>query len=514
MRWIAALTAAAACAAVFVPALPARIAGVVAAPARIAGVPIWPAQVAGVAAGAAQAAGAAPGSVQAAAPGAAPLPVARPGAEEEAPTAPDAAAGATAEGAAGGAAGATAEDAAGGAATDGGEAEREPGAAPRKLHIPLSPGGLAPVAPPLTLAPRGGASAPDAAPAPDARAAAEAQERDSDRCQALVATDPVAARELARDWGRRGGGVPAAVCEALALEAQGALGTAAARLEDAGRRAPDGAIPDAARAALFEVAAGFRLRALQPEAALAAAEAGLALPGAGPVLMREKGEALAALGRETEALAALNAALAADPSDLPGLRLRARLRLEAGDPRGAADDAGRVAATGGRDADIWLLLGQAQAEAGETARARESLLRAVSLDRDGPVGDRARLALQRLALKADPAAPATPDGTQSATQPGTLDATGGPAPGASAAPAASETLPPAVGAPADGGAMGAAPADGGAADAAPSGEAASSGTTTGKAATGEAASGGTTTGGAGSEGTAGAGAATVPPVSP
>ena len=248
---------------------------------------------------------------------------------------------------------------------------------------------------PLTL-PVGPAPAPDAA----ARAA------DSARCQALVDQDPAAAREVARDWGRRGGGVPAAVCEALALEAQGALATAAARLEDAARRAPEDVLPSPARAALYEVAAGFRMRALQPSEALAAAEAGLALPGAGPVLQRA--EALAALGRGGEALADLDAALEAMPRDLPGLRLRARLRAEAGDIAGALADAGRVTALDERDPAAWLALGEAQVAADRPERARESFLRAIARDREGQAGDRARRALQLLDGPGEAPVPAEP----------------------------------------------------------------------------------------------------------
>ena len=240
-------------------------------------------------------------------------------------------------------------------------------------------------------------------PAPQAEADADAQARarnsaqDSARCQQAVAADPVAGRELARDWAARGGGVPAAVCEALALEAQGAAATAAQRLENAAETAPEASLPSPARAALYEVAAGFRLRALQPEQALEAADAGLALEGAGPILARLRAEALAALSRPDEALAALDQALAAAPRDLPGLILRARLRLETNQPEGAAADAGRALALQEGAPDLWLLLGQAQARAGQRAQARESLLRAVALDREGRTGDRARRALQTLA---------------------------------------------------------------------------------------------------------------------
>ena len=150
------------------------------------------------------------------------------------------------------------------------------------------------------------------------------------------------------------------------------------------------------------------MRALQPSEALAAAEAGLALPGAGPVLRRERAEALAALGRGGEALADLDAALEAMPRDLPGLRLRARLRAEAGDIAGALADAGRVTALDERDPAAWLALGEAQVAADRPERARESFLRAIARDREGQAGDRARRALQLLDGPGEAPVPAEP----------------------------------------------------------------------------------------------------------
>ena len=304
-----------------------------------------------------------------------------------------------------------------------------PQAAPRPAERPAS---SAPGLPGLGEGPFGGGPLTlPSGPAPDDAAAARAAR--SARCQALVEHDPAAARETAREWGRQGGGVPAAVCEALALEAQGALSTAAARLEDAARRAPEGALPDAARAALHEVAAGFLLRDLAPAAALEAAEAGLALPGAGPVLRRLRAEALAALGRGAEALPDLDAALEEMPWDLAGLRLRARLRGEAGDVAGALADAGRVAALDDDDPEAWLALGRAQVAADRPQAARESFFRAISRDREGPVGDRARRALQL--LDAPGAAPAAAAPTEAPEPAATPDA---PAPAEETAPGASE----------------------------------------------------------------------------
>lgn len=225
---------------------------------------------------------------------------------------------------------------------------------------------------------------------------AQAQVRDPDRCQTLAASDPEAAVEAAREWARFGGGVPAGVCEALALEALGALGTAGRRLEELARQAPEAELAPAERATLLEIAAGFHLRAGRPGPALAAAEAGLALPGASSALNRLKAEALVETGEPQQALVALNAALAARPDDVIGLKLRARLRREAGAAEGALADAAEAVRLAPEDAEAWFQKGAAEAALDRETEARESLLTAISLDREGPIGAAARTELQRM----------------------------------------------------------------------------------------------------------------------
>ncbi len=225
---------------------------------------------------------------------------------------------------------------------------------------------------------------------------ASGQVRDPEACQALAASDPGTAVEAAREWSRFGGDVPAGVCEALALEAMGALGTAGRRLEELARSAPEADLADADRAALLEIAAGFHLRSGMPGAALAAAEAGLALPGASPLLNRLKGQALTELGEPQQALVALNAALAERPDDVTGLKLRARLRREAEAAQGALADAAEAVRLAPEDPGSWFEKGAAEAALGRNAEARESLLTAISLDREGLVGNAARVELQRM----------------------------------------------------------------------------------------------------------------------
>ncbi|MEM6439260.1 MAG: hypothetical protein AAF763_06145, partial [Pseudomonadota bacterium] len=85
----------------------------------------------------------------------------------------------------------------------------------------------------------------------------------SEACLALADRDPTAAAEAARAWAREGGGGPAAICEALAMEALGAFATAALRLEQLAAAEGEGYGP-AERAAFYEIAGDWRLRAGQP----------------------------------------------------------------------------------------------------------------------------------------------------------------------------------------------------------------------------------------------------------
>jgi tetratricopeptide (TPR) repeat protein len=227
-------------------------------------------------------------------------------------------------------------------------------------------------------------------------AAAAEPVRDPDACAARVAQDPARGLEAAREWSRFGGGASAAVCEALALERLGAFSAAAGRLEELARDAPAETYDAGQRAELLELAAGFRLRGGAPAAALKAAESGIALAPGRAGLRRLRGEALAELGRGAAARGALDAALSRDPGDLAARLLRARLRREAGDAAGARDDARAARDIAPEAPRAWLELGAAEAALGARAAARESLLRAIELDREGPVGARARVVLQRM----------------------------------------------------------------------------------------------------------------------
>lgn len=221
--------------------------------------------------------------------------------------------------------------------------------------------------------------------------------RDPQACLALIDRDATLAAEEARAWAREGGGGPAAICEALAMEALGAFATAALRLEQLAAAEGEGYGP-AERAAFYEIAGGWRLQAGQPAAARAALDSGVALDRGGAALRRLRAEALAELGESEAAIADLNVALAAEAGDVDARLLRARLRREAGAPEGALNDAAQAAEAAPERAGAWLEKGAAEAALGRKPEARESLLRAISLDRDGPAGAEAQAVLQRMEL--------------------------------------------------------------------------------------------------------------------
>ncbi|MEM6441961.1 MAG: hypothetical protein AAF763_19985, partial [Pseudomonadota bacterium] len=133
-------------------------------------------------------------------------------------------------------------------------------------------------------------------------------------------------------------------------------------------------------------------------AARAALDAGVALDRQGPRLRRLRAEALAELGLPGAALTDLDVALAVAPQDVAARVLRARLRREAGAAEGALQDARAAVAASPDLARAWLEQGAAEAALGLRAPARESLLRAVALDREGPDGAEAQAVLQRMEL--------------------------------------------------------------------------------------------------------------------
>lgn len=133
-------------------------------------------------------------------------------------------------------------------------------------------------------------------------------------CRTAIAADPAAAREDAALWTRSGGGIPARLCEAAALEAQGATASAARMLTELGEDTTRAMQADL-RATILADAARLWLEIGQPAIAaetLARADT-LAAPDPERLLLTAR--TAAALDDWSAARTALETLLAVDPAD-------------------------------------------------------------------------------------------------------------------------------------------------------------------------------------------------------
>jgi len=215
-----------------------------------------------------------------------------------------------------------------------------------------------------------------------------------DDCVAMIETDPVAAERQAHAWAQADGGAPAKHCQALAMLAQGAEQRAAALMVEIA--AGDRTLPDRVRADLFV----------------------------------EAGEVFLDTGRLRLAEDAVQRAILLIGPDRAPLTLGARIKAERKNWRGAVGDLDQALAEGAPDAGLLVLRASAKRRLGELVEARSDLiwaeelapelpslwlergslaernkdrdaaraawLKAIDLDRDGPVGKAAQLRLQRM----------------------------------------------------------------------------------------------------------------------
>ena len=213
-------------------------------------------------------------------------------------------------------------------------------------------------------------------------------------CVALAREAPNAARAAAEHWRAAGGGAAARHCLALAVIGTGAERRGAEMLIDIAATEPG--LPAAVRAELL-VEAGDLLLALGATegAAKAATEAAKLAPRApGPAALEARIAAERGAWRRAEA--ALGRAVEAGGDDAELLVLRASARLHLGDRAGARADLERAADLDPELPELWLERGRLAAAEGAREEARRAFLRAIELDRDGPVGEAARLGIQRM----------------------------------------------------------------------------------------------------------------------
>jgi tetratricopeptide (TPR) repeat protein len=215
-----------------------------------------------------------------------------------------------------------------------------------------------------------------------------------DDCVELVGSDPARAEVEAHRWEQAGGGTPAQHCRALALLAQGAERRAAELMIRIA--AEDRTLPDEVRSEML-------------------VEAGEIYLGLGDLAAgrRTASDALL-LAREPRAALTLSARLKADAGDWRGavndldgalsrgepdarlLVLRASAHRQMGDPVAARADLLWAAEIAPEEPAIWLERGTLEAAGGDRDTARAAWLRTIELDREGPLGEAARLRLQRM----------------------------------------------------------------------------------------------------------------------
>jgi tetratricopeptide (TPR) repeat protein len=215
-----------------------------------------------------------------------------------------------------------------------------------------------------------------------------------DDCVALVAANPAQAEVEADRWAQEGGGTPALHCRALALLAQGA-GRRAAELM-VRIATDDRTLPDEVRSEILieagEIFLGLGeldfVRSIAARALLLAREPRAALT----LSARLKAEQGNWLGAAND----LDGALARGEPDAGLLVLRASARRRLGDRVAARADLLWATEIAPDLASAWLERGALEEAGGDRDAARAAWLKAIDLDRDGAVGDAARLRLQRM----------------------------------------------------------------------------------------------------------------------
>ena len=220
--------------------------------------------------------------------------------------------------------------------------------------------------------------------------AARAEIRSTEACAAAIAADPAAAREEAAVWTRLGGGAEAELCEAAALEAMGADGSAA-RILTGLAGDPRRALPPGLRATIYQDAARLWLAAARPDLARAALDnLDRLAPPAPPERLMLRARVAAAAGDWPAAVASLDAVLAADPSNAGARALRAAALRRGGDPRAALAEAEAALAIAPDLPEALFEAGAAEAEAGDPDAARLHWMRLIAVHPDDPLATLAR----------------------------------------------------------------------------------------------------------------------------
>lgn len=215
-----------------------------------------------------------------------------------------------------------------------------------------------------------------------------------DACTALVAADPARAVREAGTWSRYGGGAPARHCYAMALNESGAPGRAAAELVAIANEEP--ALEDRARAEIVVQAGDILLELGDVLSAGRLAQQALRLSPGLTVALRLSARGKMQTGALEGALRDLDRALEKTGARADLLALRASVNRQLGRLIAARDDAVYATEAMPEAPAGWLERGRVAIRMDDRDAARDALLRAISLDRDGATAQAAREALQRM----------------------------------------------------------------------------------------------------------------------
>lgn len=228
---------------------------------------------------------------------------------------------------------------------------------------------------------------------------AQAEITSLEGCTAAIGADAEAAREDAAQWSALGGGTPARLCEAAALEAMGAHATAARLLQGLAQNA-NRALPAMIRAVILEDAARLWLDAGEPGEARAALAAADGLAPAEPVRLKLRARTEAAEGDWAAARETLDGVLRARPDDAMALALRAATRRKSGDAQGALADAEAARAKAPDLPEASFETAAALAKLGRPREADALWLDLIARHPSSPLAADARANLQTLSAAA------------------------------------------------------------------------------------------------------------------
>lgn len=225
--------------------------------------------------------------------------------------------------------------------------------------------------------------------------ASNAEINSVETCRTAIAEDPQVAREDASVWFRNGGGVPARLCEAAALEEMGANATAARILTGMAAN-PNRAMDAVLRATIFADGARLWLVSGRPDLTLEALRQAetLVVPDSDLIILRARAQA--ALDDWPAALVTVSPLAEQLPGNADLQALLAATLLENGKLPEAKEAAQRALTIEPALPQGLFQMAKAEAALGNTTEASRLLLQIINTWPNDPIADQARQQLQSL----------------------------------------------------------------------------------------------------------------------